>query len=261
MVHRMTPDPRVRRELIADLLRAHGSVTVAALQRELGVSSMTVRRDLGALERDGRAQRTYGGAVVPDPSRQERSFQSRLRHAAHAKERLGEAACSLVADGEALFVDSSTTAYVAVGRLLAAGRRMTVLTNSVPVMELVARSDVPQTTLVGLAGSLRKSTRSFVGPQTIDAIRGHFADKLLFSVTGIDGRALTEADPFEAEVKRAMAGRSRETVLLLDGSKFERIGVGKVAELDAVGTAIVVDVTPDRLASLHAAGIRVEEAR
>jgi DeoR/GlpR family transcriptional regulator of sugar metabolism len=261
MVQETRPDATERRDLIAERLRAAGSVTVAALQAELGVSSMTVRRDLRALEREGRAQRTYGGAIVPDPARQEWSFQSRLRHSAQAKERLGDAACALVADGEALFVDSSTTAYVAVGSLLAARRRMTVLTNSLPVMELVARSDVPQTTLVGLAGYLRKSTRSFVGRQTIDAIRRHFADKLLFSVTGIGGRALTEADPLEAEVKRAMAGRSRETVLLLDGSKFERVGLGRVAELDGVGTALVVDVPPERLAQLRAAGIRIEEAR
>jgi DeoR/GlpR family transcriptional regulator of sugar metabolism len=259
MVQQTTPDPTERRELIAERLRVDGSVTVAALEAELGVSSMTVRRDLLALERAGRAQRTHGGAVVPDTARYERSFQSRLRQAAQAKERLGDAASALVADGETLFVDSSTTAYVAVGSLLAR-RRMTVLTNSVPVMELVARSDAPETALIGLAGSLRKATRSFVGPQTLEAIGRHFADKLLFSVTGIGGRGLTEADPLEAEVKRAMAERSRDTVLLLDGSKFEGVGAGVVADLDAVGTALVVDVAPERLAPLRAAGIRIEEA-
>jgi DeoR family transcriptional regulator of aga operon len=260
MVQQTTPDPTERRELIAERLCVVGSVIVAALEAELGVSSMTVRRDLLALERAGLAQRTHGGAVAPDPARYERSFQSRLRQAAQAKERLGDAASALVADRETLFVDSSTTAYVAVGSLLAARRRMTVLTNSVPVMELVARSDAPETALIGLAGSLRKATRSFVGPQTIEAIGRHFADKLLFSVTGIGGRGLTEADPLEAEVKRAMAGRSRDTVLLLDGSKFERIGAGGVADLHAVGTALVVDVAPERLAPLRAAGIRIEEA-
>jgi DeoR/GlpR family transcriptional regulator of sugar metabolism len=260
MVQQTTPDPTERRELIAERLRVVGSVTVAALEAELGVSSMTVRRDLLALERAGLAQRTHGGAVAPDPARYERSFQSRLRQAAQAKERLGDAASALVADGETLFVDSSTTAYVAVGSLLAARRRITVLTNSVPVMELVARSDAPETALIGLAGSLRKATRSFVGPQTVEAIGRHFADKLLFSVTGIGGRGLTEADPLEAEVKRAMAGRSRDTILLLDGSKFQGVGAGVVADLDAIGTAVVVDVAPERLAALRAAGIRIEEA-
>ena len=57
-----------------------------------------------------------------------------------------------------------------------------------------------------------------------------------------------------------MARRSRDTVLLLDGSKFEGVGAGVVADLDAVGTALVVDVAPERLAPLRAAGIRIEEA-
>jgi DeoR/GlpR family transcriptional regulator of sugar metabolism len=261
MIQGRSPGPVERRELIAERLRVAGSVTVAALEAEFHVSSMTARRDLRALERDGRARRTHGGAVAPGTASQEGSFPSRLREAAPSRERLGDAACDLVADGEAVFVDSSTIAYLALGGLLATGRRMTVLTNSVPVMELVARSEGSQTTLIGLAGSLRKTTRSFVGPRTIDAIRGHFADKLLLGATGMAGGALMEPDPLEAEVKRAMARRSHETVLLIDGSRLERAGLGKVAELDAIGTALVVDASAEQLAPLRAAGVRIEEVR
>ena len=87
---------------------------------------------------------------------------------------------------------------------------MTVLTNSLPVMDLMAQSGAAHAELIGLGGWLRKQTRSFVGPATIAAIERHFADKLLFSVNGFasDG-VLTEADPLEAEVKRAMVGPLR----------------------------------------------------
>jgi DeoR/GlpR family transcriptional regulator of sugar metabolism len=251
--------PARRREQIATRLLESGSVTVQEVETEFGVSPMTARRDLQVLEREGRAHRTHGGAVVPSFARHEDSFQTRLGQAAGAKQRLGRAARVFVDDGEAVFVDCSTTAYVAVRELLAAGRRMTVLTNSVAVMELVAQSDLPTVDLIGLAGSLRKATRSFVGPLTVQAITHHFADKLLFSVNGVaPGGTLTDADPLEAEVKRAMVGHSREAILLIDGSKFGRAGLSAITDVGNVAAVLVADADPDELAPLERAGVRTE---
>jgi DeoR/GlpR family transcriptional regulator of sugar metabolism len=254
--------PAQRRELIAARLRTVGSVSVAALESEFGISAMTARRDLHVLEREGRARRTHGGAVAPTLVSREDSFESRLSQSQASKERLGEAARDQVEDGEAVFVDSSTTAYFAVRTLLATGLRVTVLTNSVPVMELVARTELPQAELIGLAGSLRKSTRSFVGPATIEAIARHFADKALFSVNGVSpGGILTEADPLEAEVKRQMLARSRRAILLLDGSKFERAGLSAIAEIKTVAKVLVADATPAQVEQLASAGVEIEEVR
>jgi DeoR/GlpR family transcriptional regulator of sugar metabolism len=254
--------PAQRRELIAARLRAAGSVSVAALESEFGISAMTARRDLHALEREGRARRTHGGAVTPSLVSQEDSFERRLQQSQASKERLGRAARELVEDGEAVFVDSSTTAYFAVRSVLESGLRLTVLTNSVPVMELVSRTELPQTDLIGLAGSLRKSTRSFVGPLTVEAIERHFADKALFSVNGIGpGGVLTEADPLEAEVKRLMLERSRSSILMLDGSKFERAGLSAISGIHGVGKVLVTDATPAQIELLTNAGVEMEEVR
>jgi DeoR/GlpR family transcriptional regulator of sugar metabolism len=261
--HNGSPDtlvPARRRELIAARLRAAGSVSVAQLEAEFGISPMTARRDLRALERQGHARRTHGGAVAPTLVGQEDSFERRLTQAQAGKERLGKAACRLIDEGEAVFVDSSTTAYFAMRSVLAAGVPVTVLTNSVPVMELVARSGLPQAELIGLAGSLRKSTQSFVGPATIEAIERHFADKALFSVNGVapDG-ILTEADPLEAEVKRRMLKRSGTTILMLDGSKFERAGLSAIAAIQSVDKVLLVDAQPAQVAFLASAGVDTEE--
>jgi DeoR/GlpR family transcriptional regulator of sugar metabolism len=250
--------PAQRRELIASRLLADGSITVQAVEAEFGVSPMTARRDLHTLEREGRAQRTHGGAVAPMLARHEDSFVARLEQAAGCKQRLGQAACTFVDDGEAVFVDSSTTAYVAVRDLLAAGRRMTVLTNSLPVMDLVAQSDHGNVDLIGLAGTLRKATRSFVGPQTVEAIERHFADKLLFSVNGLaPGGILTDADPLEAEVKRAMISRARQAVLLVDGSKFDRPALTQITDVNQVGVILAADVPDAALRPLVRAGLDV----
>src|SRR5918992_4377632 len=103
--------PAQRRELIAARLRAAGSVSVAQVGAEFGISPMTARRDLHALEREGRARRTHGGAVSPSHANQEDSFESRLQQFQASKERLGAAARELVEDGEAVFVHSSTAAH------------------------------------------------------------------------------------------------------------------------------------------------------
>jgi DeoR/GlpR family transcriptional regulator of sugar metabolism len=251
--------PAQRRELIAERLRASGSVTVAELEIEFGVSAMTARRDLDTLEREGRAQRTHGGAVAASMARREDSFRMRLEQAAGAKERLAAAVASRIGDGEAVFIDSSTTAFVALRHAIASGRRLTVLTNSLPVMDLVTQTDSPQISLIGLSGSLRKVTWSFVGPQTIEAIDRHFADKVIFSVNGIgaDG-TLTEADPLEAEVKLAMVRRSREVFLLTDGSKFERAGLSAIAGSEALTAAFVADASAAQLARLRDRDVKVE---
>jgi DeoR/GlpR family transcriptional regulator of sugar metabolism len=102
--------PDERRRLIALRLRRHGSAAVSALEAECGISPMTARRDLDVLERRGEARRTHGGAVLPGLSSREDSFLQRLEVEVAAKERLPEAALGLLEPGEAVFVDSSTTA-------------------------------------------------------------------------------------------------------------------------------------------------------
>ena len=252
--------PAQRRQLIAERIRDTGSVSVAALEAEFGVSPMTARRDLQILEREGLARRTHGGAVSTAFARDEDAFQSRLDDAADAKRRLGAHAAGLVAEGETVFVDCSTTAYYAVRSLVESGKTATILTPSVPVMDLIARSDSPQIELLGLAGSLRRLTCSFVGPLTVRAIQDHFADKLLFSVKGLaPGNVLTDANPLEAEVKRTMIERARESILLIDGSKFDQPGLSAITPIGAVSTVLVAGGGAEHLRSLSAAGVRFEE--
>jgi DeoR/GlpR family transcriptional regulator of sugar metabolism len=252
----MLPDER--RRLVAERLRVDGSVSVAALEEEFGISPMTARRDLAELERQGVARRTHGGAVLPSLSSHEDSFFKRLEIAVDAKERLADAALPLLAPGETLFVDSSTTAYFAARRIVRENLRCTLLTNAVPVMELVCEAEAAQVELIGVGGTLRKLTRSFVGPQAVVGIEAHFADQVLFSVRGLteDGH-LTDPDPLEAEIKRCMIQRARRAVLLVDGSKFDRPALSVIAPVGDVGLILAGDVAEPALAPLIRAGIDV----
>src|SRR5215207_1988324 len=111
--------PEQRQQRMAELVRETGSVTVPELEEQFEVSAATARRDLAVLERQGKVKRTHGGAVMPGFTQHEDSFQQRLGEAVEAKGRLARAAAAMLEADEAVFVDSSTTAYYAARRMLA----------------------------------------------------------------------------------------------------------------------------------------------
>jgi DeoR/GlpR family transcriptional regulator of sugar metabolism len=250
--------PDERRRLIAQRLRQHGSVSVSGLEAEFGISPMTARRDLDELARRGVARRTHGGAVLPGLSSHEDSFLQRLEVEVDAKERLADAVLSLLQPGEAIFVDSSTTAFFAARRIVRENLQCTLLTNAVPIMDLLCEVDAGQVELVGAGGTLRKFTRSFVGPVAVRSIEAHFADHVIFSVRGLtpDG-FLTDPDPLEAEVKRAMIRRARQAVLLVDSTKFDRPALTAIADITQVGVILAADVSDAALKPLARAGAEI----
>ena len=250
--------PDERRRLIAERLREDGSVSVAALEREFEISPMTARRDLVELERQGIARRTHGGAVLPGVSSHEDSFFQRLEVAVEEKERLAEAALAELAPGDAVFVDSSTTGYFAARRMVRENFRCTLLTNAVPTMELVSEAEAAQVDLIGIGGTLRKLTRSFVGPQSVAAIEAHFADQVLFSVKALSGEGyLTDPDPLESEIKACMIRRARRAVLLIDGSKFDSPALSVIGRIGDVDQVLAAGVSKRALEPLERAGVDI----
>jgi DeoR/GlpR family transcriptional regulator of sugar metabolism len=247
-----------RRAQIVDLLRQSGSISVAELEQRFGVSAMTARRDLTDLERAGHARRTHGGAVLPALTAHEDSFASRLERDAPAKEALALAAVAQLAPGESVFLDSSSTTYVLARRIVRLGIPLTVITNSLPVMGLVVGAPSDSITLVGLGGMLRPLTRSYVGPLAVRGVRAHFADRLFFSIQGLtrDG-ILTDAEPLEAEVKRAMIAQAEQPVLLIDHMKLDARGLSAIDSIDRVSGVVVHGGAPDELSALRAHGLDV----
>lgn len=244
--------PAERRRLIAERVRAEGSVTVAMVEAEFGVSAMTARRDLDVLEREGIAKRTYGGAILPGLASTEDSFPSRLKRSPDVKQRLAKAAVQLVSPGETIFIDSSSSAFYVARRIMDEGIQCTLITNSAPVMELFSRMLPSNIELVGVGGNLRKLTLSFVGPHAERVIGAHLAERAFLSVKGIarDG-SLTDPDVFEARVKALIIERSDQSVLLLDGEKLSSRGTCVIARLSDVSQVLAAaDVSVKELRRL-----------
>jgi DeoR family transcriptional regulator of aga operon len=250
--------PAERRRLILEMLREQGSVSVAAVEEHFSVSPMTARRDLALLAEGGHARRTHGGAVLPELAAHEDSFHSRLEQNVEEKLRLARAVAQTLKPDETVFVDSSSSSYYIVRAILESGLRLTLLTNSVPVMAVVGSADAPNVELIGLGGSFRKLTRSFVGAETVRTIENFFADRLVFSVKGIELEGhLTDPDPLEAEVKRAMIARARTVVLVAAPQKFDERGLNVIVPASAVDTAYLADPPTAGVRRLESAGVEV----
>jgi DeoR/GlpR family transcriptional regulator of sugar metabolism len=247
-----------RRREITEALRSNGAVTVAEVEARFGVSPMTARRDLDELERRGLVRRTHGGAVLPTTSAHEDSFARRMKVGTEAKRRLAEEAVAMLSPRESVFLDSSTTSYFVARKMIESGLAATVLTNSLPVMELIFNEGGPDVELIGIGGTLRRLTRSFVGPFAVRTVQGHFADRLFLSVKGLtETGTMTDADSLEAEVKRAMIPQAGESTLLVDHTKLLARGLSVVASVSELSGVLVHGVSTAETAPLLAAGASV----
>jgi DeoR/GlpR family transcriptional regulator of sugar metabolism len=213
---------------------------------------MTARRDLAVLESEGLALRTYGGAMLPSAAAAEGSFDHRLQVDVESKERLAAATADRISDEETVFVDSSTAAFYATRALLRCRRGLTIITNSLPTLELLRRASA--TKAIGLGGTYDPGGARFFGPDTVRCARNLLADKAVLSCTGLTSDGwLSESEQNEAEVKRTIIERSDQSILLLAPTDFRRRGVNVFASLEDISMVIHTgDVRDGDAAQLHA---------
>ena len=162
---------------------------MAGLEKELGISAATARRDLAVLERQGKVKRTHGGAIPP-VSRSMRTPSSSGWARLSSRRSGWPAPPRRSRGGRDRVYDSSTTAYYAARRILAGTSGVIFLTNLVPVMDLFSPR-ILGASMVGLGGIFRALTLSFVGPCTIHTIESYMADRAFISVKGITSKDIS----------------------------------------------------------------------
>jgi DeoR/GlpR family transcriptional regulator of sugar metabolism len=236
---------RQRQELILEQVRSNGGVRVSDLVESLGVSDMTVRRDIEALARRGLVARVHGGATsAATASVQELSFPLRSSYRAAEKEAIARAAAGLVEPGASVAVSGGTTTH-AVAAELSKLENLTVVTNSLPVAELLHRQGTG--TSVVLTGGERNPSDALVGPVAVGALRTLHVDWLFLGVHGVDARAgFTTTNLLEAETDRALIASARRVVVTADSSKWGIVGLSSIAPLDGVDVLVTDDgLDPD----------------
>ncbi|WP_217213475.1 DeoR/GlpR family DNA-binding transcription regulator [Streptomyces sp. AC550_RSS872] len=233
-----------RRALILDEVRRRGGVRVNELTRKLGVSDMTVRRDLDALARQGVLEKVHGGAVpVVEASTHEPGFEAKSGLELTAKEDIARAAAELVAPGSAIALSGGTTTY-ALAHQLVEVPDLTVVTNSVRVADVfhaAQRTSGPRqgAATVVLTGGVRTPSDSLVGPVADQAIAALHFDVLFLGVHGISVEAgLSTPNLAEAETNRRLVQSARRVVVVADHTKWGVVGLSSFAALEQVDTLV-----------------------
>jgi DeoR/GlpR family transcriptional regulator of sugar metabolism len=229
---------RQRQALILERVREQGAVRVADLVTSLGVSDMTVRRDLELLHDRGLIEKVHGGAAaIEGSSLFEPGFTVKSSLMQGEKQAIASAAVALVEPGTAIAISAGTTTY-AMAHELVDIPGLTVLTNSVPVADVLHRDGRPDQTII-LSGGVRTPSDALVGPFAVDVIRALHVDTVFMGTHGMDLRAgFTTPNMLEAETNRALIEAGRRLVVLADHTKWGTIGISSMGTLGDADTII-----------------------
>lgn len=213
-----------RTNRILEILTERGRAEVSALAEELGVSQVTMRKDLTELERRGLIRREHGFAVL----RSADNVEGRLAYHYEEKRRIARRAAALVRDGDTIMVESGSCCALLVAELAAAGRDVTVVTNSAFIAGYVR--DAASVRVVLLGGIYQRDSQVMVGPMVAQCAGGFYVDLLFAGTDGFSARTgFTNSDQMRAQAVRDMAAHAERVVILTESEKFSRHGTVPLA--------------------------------
>jgi DeoR/GlpR family transcriptional regulator of sugar metabolism len=230
-------NPEARRETILAHLSTRDRAAVIDLSQLLGVSDVTVRKDLDALEGLGLLTRVHGGAVISGRGRIELHFAARAQQQIEEKRRIAQSAAALIRGYQRIFLDASSTA-VEVARLIKDHKNLLVVTNGLfTALEL---NFSPGVTTIVVGGRMRRRSSSLVGGTSLNALERLRLQVGVFGAAGVTGAdGLLEADLDEANLKQQVVAACEIVVGIVDSRKFGVSALSAFAlphELDRVIT-------------------------
>jgi DeoR/GlpR family transcriptional regulator of sugar metabolism len=244
-----------RHMLILEMITENGTVDVDELCATLGVSAMTVRRDLATLEGEGALRRIYRGATRINSGSYEPPFAVRAKQHVGAKERIAVAVRDLVDDGQTIILDGGTTGLAIAEQLV--DRHITVCTPSVRVCSVLLGSSTARVMLTG--GIVRPGEQSLVGPSAARMLAEHHFDLYLMTASGVHvHHGFTDWNTDDAAVKQAALHAASHCIVACDASKIDHTAFARICELQEVQLLVTDDgASEDERAALEARGLQV----
>ena len=224
-----------RKKIILEKLDEEGIVRIAHLSKLLKTSRETVRKDLYELEKESLIKKVHGGAVR-DISNQETAYEKRISDHEEGKKLISQKALSYIENGDTIYLDYGTTTYQ-LAKLLHKFSNITVVTNSIPIINVLLRYEGIQMIIPG--GILRRNEGALVGAFANDNINKIFVDIGFFGCAGIDAKnGVTNFHMDESEVSKKMMKQSQTAIVLADSSKIGVTALNHVANLNAIDIVI-----------------------
>lgn len=228
MVSRMKKqNTSLRLQQILNRLSGRDEITVADLSEHFQVTSMTIRRDLDALERQGRVTRTHGGAILAAPSVVAFSFQARRQARMAQKKAIAREAVGRVEPGMTVLLDTGTTT-LEVAKALASISDLRVLTSSLAIASALLAHDGLELVLLG--GTVNRNSPDLSGPLTEDNLAAFRADITFVGADAVDEKGLYTSSQQIARVSRTMLATAKQTVLVADSGKFGETAFARFAQ-------------------------------
>ena len=218
-----------RKERILEILRTKGAATTVSISRMLNVSVETVRKDLLVLEHSGELLRVHGGAVLPSKSRVYENLDKRQLEHADEKRELAETAAAFVSEGDVISIDSGSTAVAFAEALVKHFSKLTVITHSADVFEIISRQSDFELILCG--GNYLKSENAFYGVFASRALSDLHAQKAFVFPSAISlKRGITDYQPQLIEMQKLLFTNASKVFVLADSSKFEKSALYKLSD-------------------------------
>lgn len=228
---------------IKKILNEKGSVVVSSLSKQFKVSEETIRRDLEKLEKSNVLRRVRGGAYLQTDSDKQVPLEIRENIYLEEKQKMANKCVEFINDGDTLMIDSSTTAACVAQKLNECQKKLTVITNSMKVVEEFQDSKWVKVICIG--GGLRKRTRSFVGIQALEQLENLHANKAIISCTSVHKKfGATDDSEREAEIRKKMINHSEEIYLIADGTKFDTLESHRICNFTEIDKLITEKKLP-----------------
>ena len=233
-----------RQEIIVNMLNQEGKVRVKDLSDKFGVTEDCIRKDLGALEKQGRLKRTYGGAVAIRENLHAIEISKHRNSDVEAKRRIAQAAVRLIHDKDMVFLDISTSNLAIAELLVKEQRELTVVTNMIDIMVILARS--PKIRVFFAGGLINKSRDGFWGTMTIDFISRLKPDIAFVGAVGVDveENSVSTYDIEDGTNKAAIIRVSKRAYVVAESKKLSSDGNYNYATLDTL-SGLITDALPN----------------
>jgi DeoR/GlpR family transcriptional regulator of sugar metabolism len=246
-----------RQDLILTEVRRHGGVRVSDLVEMLGVSDMTVRRDLDILDKRGLLDKVHGGASAGGSrTTEEPGFQAKSLRELAEKEAIAARAVGLVRPGTGVGLSAGTTTWL-LARRLCEVPDLTIVTNSTRVADVLHQAARPDQSVV-LTGGIRTPSDALVGPLAVSALSSLHLDLVFMGTHGMDEQSgFTTPNLMEAETNRAFIRAARRLAVVADHTKWGVLGLSAFATPDEADVLVTDSGLPRRARELMAE--RVDE--